>query len=106
MKLISALVIFIACANNAIAQANDRITDTTITVKVKGVTCSADLKTLSANVMDLSGVSSCKAGKAGPTSTFQISYNAAVVSTKEIYEAIEATGGCHDPKEKPYKVKM
>lgn len=80
-------------------------TDSTITIKVKGVTCSNDLKTLADNVKELKGVSDCKPGKMGPTSVFKITYNPALVSTKEIYKAIENTGGCSDPNEKPYKVK-
>ena len=105
-KMILAVMIFTASSKLTFAQSNSQESDTTITIKVKGVTCSADLKTLSGNVLDLKGVKSCQPGKAGPTSTFQVSYNKALVSTKEIYQAIEATGGCHDPKEKPYKIKL
>lgn len=105
-KMIAAVIIFTAFGNAAIAQSAKAPSDTIITIKVKGVTCSADLKTLSGNVMELKGVSNCQPGKVGPTSTFKISYNTALVSTKEIFQAIENTGGCHDPNEKPYKVKQ
>ena len=104
-KIILAVFIFTSTGNKSFAQTETPVTDTTITIKVKGVTCSNDLKTLSANVKELKGVAGCKSGKAGPVSEFQITFNPALVSTKEIYKAIENTGGCSDPKDRPYKVK-
>lgn len=77
----------------------------TSAVKVKGVTCKNDLKTIADNVEKLKGVSACKADKAGPTTTFQIKFNPALVSEKDIFAAIEDTPGCEDPKDRPYKVK-
>ena len=103
-KLIIAVIIFTAIGNKASAK-NTLFADSTITIKVKGVTCSNDLKTLADNVKELKGVSDCKPGKMGPTSVFKITYNPALVSTKEIYKAIENTGGCSDPNDRPYKVK-
>lgn len=103
-KLIIALIIFTAIGNKAFA-INASFADSTITIKVKGVTCSNDLKTLADNVKELKGVSECKPGKMGPTSVFKITYNPALVGTKEIYKAIENTGGCSDPNDRPYKVK-
>ncbi|MCB0652058.1 MAG: heavy-metal-associated domain-containing protein [Saprospiraceae bacterium] len=77
----------------------------TITVKVKGVGCANDLKDIAANVKKLDGVSSCEEGKMGPTSTFIITFNPAVVTEKEIRAAIEDTPGCENPNDRPYKVK-
>lgn len=104
-KLIIAVLIFTAVGNRSFAYDIQPLSDSTITIKVKGVTCSNDLKTLADNVKELKGVSDCKPGKMGPTSVFKITYNPALVSTKEIYKAIEDTGGCSDPNERPYKVK-
>lgn len=106
-KISIAVLLFMAIGNKSFAQDDKPSTDTvtTITVKVKGVTCSNDLKTLSNNVKDLKGVAECKSGKAGPVSEFQITFNPALVGTKEIYKAIENTGGCGDPNDRPYKVK-
>jgi len=104
-KLIIAILLFTAIGNKSFAQNETPATDTTITIKVKGVTCNNDLKTLSTNVKELKGVSDCKPGKAGPVSVFKITYNASLVSTKEIFKAIESTEGCSDPKDRPYKVK-
>ncbi len=78
----------------------------TASVKVKGITCSMDLKTIAGNVEKLSGVVSCKAGKQGPTTTFDIRYNPALTNEKQIFTAIENTGGCSDPDARPYKVKL
>jgi copper chaperone CopZ len=79
--------------------------DTTITVKVTGVTCSNDLATIKANVEKVEGVSACKAVKQGATSSFEINYNAQLSTKEEIDAAIEGTAGCKDPKDRPYKVK-
>lgn len=78
----------------------------TISTRVKGITCSTDLKMISANVEKLDGVSACKASKTGPTTTFEIAYNPALVTEKEIYSAIQNTGSCENPDERPYKVKL
>ena len=78
----------------------------TASIKVKGITCSMDLKMISANVEKLKGVSSCKAGKQGTTTTFEVKFNPALVTEKEIYTAIEGTGSCENPDERPYKVKQ
>lgn len=106
-KLIIAVLIFTAIGNKSFAQTASPVTDTatTITIKVKGVTCKNDLVTLSDNVKELKGVADCKSGKMGPVSEFQITFNPALVGTKEIYKAIENTAGCSDPKDRPYKVK-
>ncbi|MCL1641500.1 hypothetical protein BEI02_15685 [Elizabethkingia sp. HvH-WGS333] len=78
----------------------------TATVKVKGVTCSMDVKMISANVEKLNGVSSCKPGKQGTTTTFDVKFNPALITEKEIFAAVEGTGSCENPKERPYKVKQ
>lgn len=104
-KLIIATLIFTAISNKSFAQTETPSSDTTITIKVKGVTCKNDLVTLSDNVKELKGVADCKSGKVGPVSEFQITFNKALVGTKEIYKVIENTAGCSDPKDRPYKVK-
>lgn len=81
-------------------------TTKTIETKVKGITCSTDLKMISANVEKLKGVNTCKAGKTGPTSTFEIAYNPSLITEKEIYAVIENTGSCENPDERPYKIKQ
>lgn len=104
-----ALIVMSATSNLAFSQSTDtvQVTDSTkvATVKVKGITCSMDLKMISANVEKLMGVSSCKTGKRGTTTTFEVKYNPALVTEKEIFAAIENTGSCEDPDERPYKVK-
>ena len=76
-----------------------------VKTKVKGITCSKDLKMISDNVLKLEGVMSCQPGKKGPTTTFLISYDPALVSEQQINETIQNTGSCENPKERPYKVK-
>lgn len=104
-KMMMALLIFTAAGSKAMAYSTSPLVDTTITVKIKGVTCNNDLNTLATNVKELKGVAACKPGKAGAVSVFKVTYNTALVSTKEIFAAFENTGGCSDPNEKPYKIK-
>lgn len=86
-------------------QAQESDSTKTITVKVKGITCSNDLKTIASNVEKIKGVSYCKSGKMGPTSTFEVKFNTHLISEKEIHSTIENTGGCENPNDRPYKVK-
>jgi copper chaperone CopZ len=107
--LFFAIIILTATANSSFSQAtNSNQTDSlkTATVKVKGITCSMDLKMISANVEKVKGVSSCKAGKQGTTTTFEVKYNPELVTEKEIFVAIENTGSCENPDERPYKIKQ
>ncbi|GJM34341.1 MAG: hypothetical protein DHS20C18_33420 [Saprospiraceae bacterium] len=115
-SIILAFVVMAATANFANAQSasTDQATSTeqtaenikTLTVKVKGVGCSSDLKSISANVKKLEGVNSCESVKMGATSSFEVSYNSALVTEKQIHAAIEGTGGCQNPNDRPYKVKI
>ncbi len=66
-------------------------------VKVKGITCSNDVKTITGNIEKLIGVQRCKADKPGATTSFELSFNPARVSEKEIFAAIENTGGMRKP---------
>ncbi|RTY67096.1 heavy-metal-associated domain-containing protein [Flavobacterium sp. LB2P53] len=112
MKFIKSLVlvfiILITSTSIAFAQKTTQNTDSTktVTIKVKGITCSMDLKMIAANVEKLKGVSSCKSGKMGTTSSFQITFNPAIVTEIEIHKTIENTGSCENPEEKIYKIKQ
>ncbi len=103
------MVIFILLATCTITSAQQKQpADTlqTAKIKVKGITCSNDLKTIAGNVTKLNGVNSCEPGKAGTVSSFVVKFNPLKVKEKEIYAAIEATGGCENPNDRPYKVKL
>lgn len=105
-----AVIGLMASTNLAFSQstsiAQSEIAPTTSTVSVKGITCSKDLAMISDSVEKLEGVNICKAAKKGATSKFEVTFNPALVSEKEIHAAIEATGSCEDPNERPYKVKL
>lgn len=107
---ILAVVLLTATSNHTFSQTttSKQAADSliTVTVKVKGITCSMDLKMIAANVEKVNGVSSCKAGKQGTTTTFEITYHPFVVTEKEIFAAIENTGSCENPDERPYKIKQ
>lgn len=107
-SLVLAFIVLIIDSNIASSQTtNNQSTDSlnTTVIKVKGITCTMDLKMISANVEKVSGVSSCKAIKQGTTTTFEVKYNPILVADKEIFYAIENTGSCENPDERPYKIK-
>ena len=111
MKSLKTILFSILCllfVNISTAQTNTPAKDTekTVNLKVKGVTCSGDLKTIAGNVEKLKGVKSCKAEKPGATTRFLVVYNPALVTEKEIHAAIEGTEGCENPEDRPYKVKI
>lgn len=106
MKTLFSIIIAlmtVATSNGIFAQTKD--TAKTATIKVSGIDCSTDLKTVTGNVKKLKGVSSFRqTGKTGTTYVFKVKFNPALVTEKEINAAIESTGGCENPEEKPYKV--
>lgn len=107
-SLVLAFIIMIATTSIVSAQKTTQNTDSTktVTIKVKGITCSMDLKMITANVEKLKGVSACKSGKMGTTSSFEVKFNPLLITEKEINSAIENTGSCESPDEKSYKIKQ
>ena len=57
-------------------------------------------------VAKLEGVNSCEAAKRGAVTSFVVQYDPAVVSAEAIHQAVEATPGCKNPNERPYRVKL
>ncbi|NQU35509.1 MAG: heavy-metal-associated domain-containing protein [Bacteroidetes bacterium] len=108
LSLVFTIIVITATTITVSAKSIVQITDSTktITIKVKGINCAMDLETISTNVEKLVGVSSCKSIKMGTTSKFDVKYFPSLVSKKEIDEAIENTGGCKNPNDRPYKVKQ
>lgn len=109
MKLVKLFAVAFALffvSNTVFAQTTDAKQLKSATIKVKGVTCSGDLKTIAGNVEKLDGVASCVADKPGATTVFEVKFNPSLVTEKQIYAAIEGTEGCKDPKDRPYKVKQ
>jgi copper chaperone CopZ len=104
-KIIIAIFFIATPTIKTLAQKVTLARDTTITLKVKGLTCSNDLKTIATNVKEIKGVTACKPGKLGPTSSYKITFDPSVVNRNELVAVIENTPGCGDGDEKPYKVK-
>jgi len=106
--LILALIVITTSTNSVYSQSktiHTKDSTETIIIKVKGVDCSEDLKIMSSNIKKQKGISSCKVIKEGVTSSFEVKYNPALITKKEIYAVIENTSGCDNSNEKPYTVK-
>ena len=104
------LAVIVTALSTSTAFSQSKTTQTkdsteTIIIKVKGADCSEDLQIMATNIKKQKGVSSCKVVKEGVTSNFEVKYNPAFISKKEIYTVIENTSGCDNPNEKPYTVK-
>lgn len=98
------LLFFLAIATTGLALSQTDTTKT-VTLKVKGLHCADDIKTISDNVTKLKGVSGCTAGNPGATTSFTVKFAPARINENDIRTAIENTPGCDNPNEKPYKVK-
>lgn len=82
------------------------VKDSTVTVKVTGITCDGDLAMITDNVKKLNGVTSCKkVGKASTASSFEIMYDPSKITYSSLVKAVEATPSCDYPDKRPYKVK-
>lgn len=78
----------------------------TIKIKVTGITCKGDCKDIQESIGKLNGVTATQQiGKPAATSMFEISFNPALVTEKQIRQSVEDTPGCDDPEKRPYKVK-
>lgn len=107
-KLIALLCLLCAAfQNDCIAQTTaNTIKDTTITVKVSGITCGSDLPIIIKRVKQEKGIIECKAAsKASATTTFEVQYDPAVITYDQIVAAIQDAPSCDYPNQKPYKVK-
>lgn len=81
-------------------------TANSIKLKITGINCSGDIKDIQKQISELPGVTNCEpAKKPAATTVFQVTYNPALVTEKQIRAAVESTAGCSDPESRPYKVK-
>lgn len=82
------------------------VKDTTVTVKVTGITCNGDLAMIADHVKKVNGVTSCKPiGKASTASSFLINYDPTKTTYSSLVKTVEATPSCDYPDKRPYKVK-
>lgn len=104
-----AIIIMMASANFAFSQSSNTIQTqdswVTVKIKVKGITCAMDIKTITTNVEKTIGVMHCKAGKKGTATVFEVKYNSLKVSLQNIFSTIENSGSCENPEARPYKIK-
>ena len=88
-------------------QTKDVQKEQTIKIKVSGLNCGGDMKDIQKSVAAIEGVSSCNPqGKVAANTVFEITFNPAITSEKEIQKVIEGKGACDNPNARPYKVKQ
>jgi copper chaperone CopZ len=105
-ELTLVISLFFGSALGVVAQENAAPSDSlrVIIWKVKGITCSSDLKRISTNVTAVQGVASCKVLKQGPKSTFEVRYYPSQTNEAAVAAAIQATPDCENPDKRPYQV--
>ncbi len=103
---ICCMVLFTSNLSAQTETATTSTSQTTISVKVTGVGCSTDIKTIATNVERMEGVSSCIAAKRGAVTRFDVSYNPDMVSEEDIHQKVQDTPGCKNPNDRPYRVKI
>ena len=110
--MLCACVIFFAVSITGYSQTQgsqeqtSSLNDTTVTVKVTGITCNGDLAMIADHVKKLNGVTSCKqVGKASAASSFEIKYDPSKTTYLSLVKTVEATPSCDYPDKRPYKVK-
>lgn len=82
------------------------VKDTTVTIRVTGITCNGDLAMIADHVKKVGGVNNFKqVGKASTASSFEIRYDPAKTTYSSLVKAVEATPSCDYPDKRPYKVK-
>lgn len=98
-------VLVLMAATTVLSNAQTESPLKSVSLKVKGLHCADDVKTISESITKLTGVNSCTAGNPGATTSFTVKFDPSRVSETDIRNAIENTAGCDNPQEKPYKVK-
>ena len=111
LSILLSSFLFFACSINAQAQhvASDTTattTERTILVKVTGVGCSNDVRSIAANVEKLDGVNACTVIKKAAVTRYEVRFDPAIVSEEAIHAAVEATPGCSNQASRPYQVKI
>lgn len=109
LALLCAFLGALPCAAQTVKEPPPAASQTlqTIKLKVSGITCGNDCKDIQKVVSKMNGVSSCKQmGKPSATSVFEVVFNPAIVTEKEIRKVVEDTPGCESPEQRPYKVKQ
>ena len=105
-------ILFFAFAINTQAQsvasetAKEMTSEKTILVKVTGVGCSTDVRTIAANINKLNGVNTCTVIKKAAVTRFEVNFNPAIVSEQKIHATVEDTPGCSNQSSRPYQVKI
>ena len=90
----------------AVTTASEALSEMTILVKVTGVGCSNDVRSIAANIEKLDGVNTCTVIKKAAVTRFEVNFNPAMVTEENIHAAVEATPGCSNQSSRPYQVKI
>lgn len=89
------------------AQDSSTLSDTTITLKVAGITCPGNLVEISKHVGELQGVANCEAiTNPAAVTKFQITYDPDAIRFEDVIAGVEGTESCDVPGAYPFKVKQ
>jgi hypothetical protein len=101
------IITLLAMSSALFAQDTSEVSDTTIVIKVSGITCGGDLPIIASHVTEKEGVSACEAlGAPAAVTKFSISYDPSVAKLEDIISGVEGAPSCDFPDTYPYKVKV
>jgi copper chaperone CopZ len=101
---IIALVFAVLFCGNLQAQQADSVK--TAVLKVVNLHCDGDMPAIKKQLLNQEGIDDVRfTGRNGTASTFTVTYHSAATNQSQIETAIEATPGCDDQGETPYRIK-
>lgn len=101
------IVIALGFSLQGIAQEASSTADTTITLKVAGITCPGNLVEINKHVGEMEGVVNCEAiTNPAAVTKFQVTYDPTAIRMEEVIAGVETTESCDVPGAYPFKVKQ
>jgi copper chaperone CopZ len=78
----------------------------TVVIKVKNLHCNNDMPTIKKRLLNAEGIDEVQfTDRKNEVSVFTVTYHSAATSKEQIEQVIEATPGCDNKNEMPYRVK-
>lgn len=103
--LLSCAAAILVCSFSSQAQTATTDSLKTAVIKVNNLHCNGDMPTIKKRLLNQEGVEEVTfTDRDGVRSTFTITYHSSATTEASIEKAIEATPGCDDQSETPYRV--
>jgi len=103
MSCLIAMITLMCTYSSVYAQTDSVLT---VVIKVKNLHCNNDMPTIKKRLLNAEGIDEVQyTDRKNEVSAFTITYHSAATSKEKIEQVIEATPGCDNKNETPYRVK-